>query len=168
MLLAGPVRVRPGIATGRGISKSQARDCSGTARRAVLECDDSSQARIAVGRGISKSQARDCSGTALRAVPECDDSSQARDASGGLEESTRSATTRANELGPGLLRHEPGPGLLRGGGSRSHPPRSNPGLWLVATYLRTSHRCPLCKHAGGGGMCGGAWLVISTRSSFWG
>ena len=29
MLLAGPVRVRPGIATGRGISKSQARDCNG-------------------------------------------------------------------------------------------------------------------------------------------
>lgn len=51
-------------------------------------------------------------------------------------------------------------------GSESLPLQS--GLWLVATYLRTSRRCPLCKHAGSGGMCGGAWLVISTRSSFWG
>ena len=135
MLLVMPSRARPGRAVGRGISKSQARDCSGTARRAVLECDDSSQAR---------------------------------DASGRLEESTRSATTRANEPGPGFLRHEPGLGFLRGAVCEATPPRSNPRLWLVATYLRTSRRCPLCKHAGGGGMCGGAWLVISTRSSFWG
>ena len=97
MLLVMPSRARPGRAVGRGISKSQARDCSGTARRAVLECDDSSQAR---------------------------------DASGRLEESTRSATTRANEPGPKLpSRARPGissprarPGIASGGGLRSHPP----------------------------------------------
>ena len=87
--------------------------------RAAPECDDSSQAR-------------DCSGTARRAVLECDDSSQARDASGRLEESTRSATTRANEPGPGFLRHEPGPGLLRGGLLKEPgpklPSRARPGI----------------------------------------
>ena len=86
-----------------------------------------------------------------RAAPECEDSSQARDCDGAtLMSQARDCFGAAPEC------------------FASSRPRSNPGLWLVATYLRTSHRCPLCKHAGDGGMCGGAWLVISTRSSFWG
>ena len=91
-----------------------------------------------------------------RARPECDDLSLTRDCDGATLTSQAGnffATSQARDFFVG--------------GSPSHP-RRNLGLWLVATYLRTSHRFPLCKHAGGGGMCGGAWLVISTRSSFWG
>ncbi len=74
MLLAGPVRVRPGIATGRGISKSQARDCNGAGHLKEP------------GPGLQ------WGGASQRARPGI--------AMGRLEESTRSATTRANEPGP--------------------------------------------------------------------